>query len=229
MKDPAVAPGSAAAPTPPTKESHVPVSRRLSLRSGAAALIALATLAIGASAANAGVLVASAVSKTVLPWLDLADYSALAGGNFESGAAGWSTNGPASVVNGNESFSVGGSGDTKSLALNNNSSATSPAVCVGLEHPTLRFFAKRRSTGLLASLSTLQVQALVELVDGTVIPLPIGVVANPGMWQPTLPMTILGNLLPLLPGEHTPVAFRFTAVGGDWSVDDVWVDPYGRR
>jgi hypothetical protein len=42
-------------------------------------------------------------------------------------------------------------------------------------------------------------------------------------------MTILGNLLPLLPGEHTPIAFRFTAVGGDWSVDDVWVDPYGRR
>jgi hypothetical protein len=42
-------------------------------------------------------------------------------------------------------------------------------------------------------------------------------------------MTILANLLPLLPGEHTPVAFRFTAVGGDWSVDDVWVDPYSRR
>jgi hypothetical protein len=214
----------------------VPVSRRRSFRTGAAALVALAALAFGASAANAGVLVASApscdaqsVSKTFLPWLDLADYTALSGGNFEGAGAGWSTNGPASVVNGNESFGVGGAGDAKSLALNNNSSATSPAICVGIEHPTLRFFAKRRSTGLLASLSTLQVQALIELADGTVVPVPIGVVTNPGMWQPTLPMTILGNLLPLLPGEHTPVAFRFTAVGGDWSVDDVWVDPYGRR
>jgi hypothetical protein len=214
----------------------VPVSRRLSFRTGAAAVIAVAALAVGASAANAGVLVASATScddqslaKTFLPWLDIADYTALSGGDFESASQSWSTNGPASVVSGNESFSVGGSGDSQSLALNNNSSATSPAICVGIEHPTLRFFAKRRSTGLLASLSTLNVQALIELADGTVVAVPVGIVTNGGSWQPTLPMAILANLLPLLPGEHTPVAFRFTAVGGDWSIDDVWVDPYGRK
>jgi hypothetical protein len=133
------------------------------------------------------------------------------------------------VVSGNESFDVGGANDSRSLALNNNSSATSPAMCVGIEHPTIRFFAKRRSTGALASLSTLNVEALVELVDGTVVPLPVGVVTGNGSWQPTLPMVVAGNLLPLLPGEHTPVAYRFTAVGGDWSIDDVWVDPYGRK
>lgn len=209
--------------------------RRLSLRTGAAALVAIATLAAGASAANAGVLVASAsscgdqpVAKTFAPWLDYADYTALAGGDFENGAGGWWMNGPASIATGNESFHVGGSGDTKSLALQNNSSATSPAICVGLEHPTIRFFAKRRSTGLLG-LSTLRVDALIELADGAVLPLPIGIVASGGSWQPTLPMAIVGNLLPLLPGEYTPVSFRFTAVGGDWSVDEVWVDPYGRR
>jgi hypothetical protein len=214
----------------------VSVSRRRTFRAGAAALVSVAALAFGASAANAGVLVASAPScddqslaKTFLPWLDVADYTALSGGNFESGSQAWSTNGPASVVSGNESFKVGGAGDSQSLALNNNSSATSPAICVGIEHPTIRFFAKRRSTGLLASLSTLNVEALVELADGTVVPLPVGVVAGNGSWQPTLPMAIVGNLLPLLPGEHTPVAFRFTAVGGDWSIDDVWVDPYGRK
>jgi hypothetical protein len=27
----------------------------------------------------------------------------------------------------------------------------------------------------------------------------------------------------------TPVAFRFTAEGADWSIDDVWVDPYSRK
>lgn len=209
---------------------------RLSLRTGAAALVAIAALATGASAANAGVLVAAApscddqaVAKTFTPWLDFADYTALAGGDFESGGGGWWMNGAASIANGNESFNVGGSGDTKSLALQSDSSATSPAICVGLEHPTIRFFAKRRSTGLLASLSTLHVDALVEMADGAVVPVPIGVVASGGSWQPTLPMAIVGNLLPLLPGEHTPVAFRFTAVGGDWSVDEVWVDPYGRR
>ena len=41
-------------------------------------------------------------------------------------------------------------------------------------------------------------------------------------------MLVVANLLPLLPGEHTPVAFRFTALGGDWSIDDVYVDPYSR-
>ena len=212
------------------------VSRRLTFRAGAAALVSVAALALGASAANAGVLVASASScddqsfnKTFLPWLDVANYTALSGGDFESGSQAWSTNGPASVVSGNESFNVGGSGDSRSLALNNNSSATSPAMCVGIEHPTIRFFAKRRSTGLLASLSTLHVEALVELVDGSVVPLPVGVVTGNGNWQPTLPMVVAGNLLPLLPGDHTPVAYRFTAVGGDWSIDDVWVDPYGRK
>lgn len=214
----------------------MPVSRRLPARAAAAALIALATLAAGASAASAGVLVASApscddqaLSKTFAPWLDYADYTALAGGNFESGGAGWSTSGAASIADGNETFRVGGAGDSKSLALQSGSSATSPVMCVGIEHPTIRFFAKRRSTGLLASLSTLHVEALVELADGSVAAVPVGVVANGGSWQPTLPMAIVANLLPLLPGEHTPVAFRFTAVGGDWSVDDVWVDPYNRR
>lgn len=214
----------------------MPASRRLPARAAAAVLIALATLAAGASAASAGVLVASApscddqaLSKTFAPWLDYADYTALAGGSFEGDGAAWSTNGPASIAAGNETFRVGGAGDSRSLALQSGSSATSPAICVGIEHPTLRFFARRRSTGLPASLSTLNVEALVELADGAILPVPVGVVTNGGSWQPTLPMAIVGNLLPLLPGEHTPIAFRFTAVGGDWSVDDVWVDPYNRR
>jgi hypothetical protein len=36
------------------------------------------------------------------------------------------------------------------------------------------------------------------------------------------------NLLPLLPGSKTAVAFRFTAVSGDWQIDDVYVDPFTR-
>ena len=37
---------------------------------------------------------------------------------------------------------------------------------------------------------------------------------------------MVANLLPLLPGEHTPVRFRITSVGtGTWSVDDFYVDP----
>ncbi len=68
-----------------------------------------------------------------------------------------------------------------------------------------------------------------ELSTGAVASLPIGLVASDGSWQPTLPMLAVANLLPLLPGEHTPVALSFTAQGGAWSVDDVYVDPYGRK
>jgi hypothetical protein len=225
------------APAVHARSTPVPASRRRSFRTGAAALVAVTTLAAGASAADAGVLVASApscddqaLSKPFAPWLDYADYTPLAGGDFESASQPWSTNGPASVVSGNEPFRVGRASDGQSLALQNNSSATSPAVCVGIEHPTIRFFAKRRSTGLLASLSTLHVEALFELVDGTVAPpVPVGVVSNGAGWQPTVPMAIVANLLALLPGQHTPVAFRFSAVGGDWSIDDAWIDPYGRK
>ena len=39
-------------------------------------------------------------------------------------------------------------------------------------------------------------------------------------------LLVLANLLPLLPGEKTPVQFRVTSVGlGTWWVDDFYVDP----
>jgi hypothetical protein len=211
----------------------VPPSRHC-LRTAAAAITAVVALAMGASTANAGALVASsagcddqALSRTFLPWLDFANYTALSGGDFESGAAGWSLDGGA-VANGNEPYRVGGAGDSKSLALSSGDSATSPPICVGISHPTIRLFAKRQS-GSWLSTSTLRVDVLFETATGYVASLPIGLVGNGGYWQATSPMLVVANLLPLLPGETTPVAFRFTAQGGDWSIDDVWVDPYGRH
>ena len=211
------------------------VSRR-SRRAGVATIVAFVALAASAATANAGVLVASApscedqaLSKTFLPWLDIADYTALPGGDFESGDEGWSMTGGGAVADANSSHYVGGDDDAKSLALASGASATSPAICVGITHPTVRFFAKRRSTVLLSSLSTLRVDVLFETARGDVASLEIGSVTNNGNWQPTLPMAVVANLLPLLPGEMTPVQFRFTAQGGAWSVDDVWVDPYSRR
>lgn len=209
------------------------LASRRSRRAGAATIVALAAFAASAATANAGILVASAPScadqalqQTFLPWLDVADYTALSGGDFETGAAGWSMDDGAAVAAGNESFDVGGSGDANSLALPDGASATSPTICVGIMHPTIRFFAKRRSTGLLSSL---RVDVLFETSSGSVASLPVGSVLSDGDWQPTLPMLVVANLLPLLPGDMTPVRFRFTTQGGAWSVDDVWVDPYSRK
>ena len=71
----------------------------------------------------------------------------------------------------------------------------------------MRFFAKRTSGTVL---STLTVEVLFEGLGGLVRGLPIGVVVGGNQWQPTLPFPVVANLLPLLPGRMTPVAFRFT-------------------
>ena len=210
------------------------LSRRC-LRTAAAAVTAVVALAAGATTAHAGLLVASApdceaqsLSRTFLPWWDIANYTALSGGDFEGAGDGWSMTGGAAIADGNESYDVGGSDDAHSLSLPAGASATSPAICVGLSHPTIRFFNKRRSGGWLSPASV-RVDVLFETATGDVASLPIGFAGNGGSWQPTSPMLVVANLLPLLPGERTPVAFNFTAQGADFSVDDVWVDPYGRK
>jgi hypothetical protein len=199
--------------------------------------VALATLAVAAPSANAGVLVASAhncpeqtVDQAFLRWLDPMSYTLVPGGTLEDGAAGWSLNG-ASVVSGNEPWQVHGDGEGRSLKIPAGKSATTDTICVGLEHPTLRFFAKSSGDSLLGSLVTaLTVEVLFEDNSGDVLALPIGAVLPGSRWSPTLPYPILVNLLPLLPDEKTPVRFRFRAVGGaSWQIDDVYVDPHSRR
>jgi hypothetical protein len=209
----------------------------MKLRLGSTAAIAIAALSVSATSANAGLLVDAAescdeqsLSQPFTPWLDFANYTPLGGGDFESAAAGWTLSGGAAVASGNETFYVAGAGDASSLSVPSGAVATSPPICVGLEHPTVRFFAKRTAGGLLG-LGSLRVDVLFENNLGVISSLPIGVVGTTaGVWQPTLPMTVIANLLPLLSGDHTAVAFRFTStLGGSFSIDDIQVDPYQRK
>ena len=191
----------------------------------------VASLAMAGSA-SAGVVVKTTtdcpgqvLSQPFQRWLDPMSYTLVPGGSFEGGATGWHLNGSARVVSGNEPWHVRAAGDDQSLRIPSGSSAVSAPICVGLEHPTLRFFAKKNS-GLL---STLAVSAIVQLQAGGQLEVPIGAVLA-GSWTPTPPYLYLGNLLPLLPGQYTPVTFRFTPLlGGDWQVDDVYVDPMRSR
>ena len=199
----------------------------LGVLAGAALLAALP------GAASAGVLVASAPScdngvnsQPFTQWGDDNHYFLAPGGNFEGSLNGWQLNGGSRVVTDNESFHVAGAGDTKSLLIPAGGSVVTPAVCVGLEHPTLRFFARRSGSGLLSTVSTLQVNVIVETSLGALVEVPIGVAANGTAWNATPQYLMVANLLPLLPGNYTPVAFRLTAVGlSDWRIDDFFVDP----
>jgi len=197
-----------------------------------AGLLALACSLALPAGARTGVLVDAAPScedrtleRPFLRWLDPMSYTLAPDGTFSGRARGWERHG-ARIVADNEPWRVHGDTVTAALDLPRGSSATSPAICVGLEHPTLRLFA--RNTG--SALGELRVDVRFEDALGTVHTAPIGLVTGAGTWEPTLPLPIVANLLPLLPGQHTPVAFRFTPVGAGsaWRIDDVYVDPYGK-
>jgi hypothetical protein len=194
-----------------------------------AAAVATAAFAVGAPAANAGLLVASApdcspkpVSKPFAPWGDQTDYALSPGGAFEAGGPQWTLRGGASIVAENEPFKVHGRGDSRSVKLPAGASATSPVMCVGIEHPTMRLFARNNR----ALLSTLTVEVITETSLGLKASVPVGVLLPSGQWKPSPKLLMLANMLPLLPGEHTPVQFVVRSVGlGTWFVDDFYVDP----
>ena len=191
--------------------------------------------AFAASPAFAGSFTSSATScseqsfaREFLPWLDLAEYTVAPDGGLEAGGNGWRLAGGAAVVAGNEGFYIGSKLDRRSLKLPAGSSATTRPMCVGLEHPTLRFFA--RNTG--SPLSLLAVEVLFEDVTGTVRSLQVGAVAAGSHWQPTLPIAFLANATSILSKDgKTAAAFRFTPLGwgGEWQIDDVYVDPFRAR
>jgi hypothetical protein len=198
-----------------------------------AAITAVAMTGALAAPASAGILTASetdcgdeTLSQPFAQFGDQANYKLVDGGSFE--ASGWTLVGGAKVVSGNEPWKVGGAGHSRSLVLPAGSTAISPVSCVGLGEPTLRFFAKRNRAPLLG-ISTLAVSVYVKTSLGVTVPVPVGVVLGNGQWKPTPPMLIVANLLPLLPGDRTPVAFQFTPVLGDWQIDDLYVDPYRSR
>ena len=189
-----------------------------------------AAVAIGAFAApaSAGILTASAtdcgdetLSQPFSGFGDTSKYKLVKGGSFEGALTDWSLIGGAKVVAGNEPWKVGGASHAKSLVLPAGSSVITPTACVGIAEPTLRFFAKKNS-GLL---STLAVSVYVKTSLGLVVPVPVGVLLGNGQWKASPKMLIVANLLPLLPGDRTPVAFGFTPLLGDWQIDDVYVDP----
>ena len=183
----------------------------------AGALVLVALAFAGPAQASVAGCPSQPVSQTFLPWLDPAWYVPAPGGDLE-GDGQWNLEGGAAVADGNEPFLAG----DRSLSLPAGSSATTAPMCIGIEHPTIRLFA--RNTG--DPLSTLTVAVVFRDVLGVTRMLPVGVVTAGSSWAPTLPMPLGVNLLSLLGDQD--VAFRFTPAGdsGEWTIDDVYVDPY---
>jgi hypothetical protein len=194
-------------------------------------------LAVAALAVSAAVILPGAASaacpdrpmaREFARWLDPINYTLVPGGDFESGAAGWTLMGGARVVAGNEPFYLRAAGDARSLHLPAGSSATSPFVCVELLDPVARFVSRNRGS----LLGALTVDALIRTPLGTVV-LPGGLDAVLSGWHPSLPVLVGGNLISGLNLRNgtAEVAFRFRPVGlfAAWQIDDVFVDPFRSR
>ena len=196
----------------------------------AGALVALASASASPARASDGSLLGCGHQSVhpFLQWLDPLPYTLLPGADFESGAAGWKLTGGARVVDGNEPFYVTRGSDSHSLLLPSGSSATSPAMCMGLVLPIVRFFSSGGS-----ALSSLRVEAVYTDASGrqrSLDLLPGGLPTR--SWSPSLPaLQLLGTVNALtLNGLTSEIALRFTPRGllgsGTWRLDDVYVDPW---
>jgi hypothetical protein len=205
------------------------VIRRRLRKARFSAVLGTALIALIALPAAAGAACPTApTSKAFKSFGDNADYSLVPNGAFESGASGWSLTG-SGIVSGNESYKVRSATDSKSLAIQPTGLAVSPALCVGVEHPAFRFFARQTS----GSWATMVVKLRWTGSDGTTNDTVVGSLNGSSgymSWKPS-PSLALGTTLPLWQsGQSLSVRLVFDPenYGGAWAIDDVYVDPYRR-
>jgi hypothetical protein len=174
---------------------------------------ALAALAMTAPSAGAAACPEQPLARTFQPWLDLAWYEPAPDGGFESDGS-WTLRGGAAIVDGNQPFLAG----EHSLDLPAGAAATTAPVCITVAHPTLRFFA--RNTG--SALAPLNVSVVFRTLHGPRVEVPVGAVLAGAHWAPSPILPVLANLL------SNEVQFRFRPAGGEWQIDDLYVDPYSK-
>jgi hypothetical protein len=195
------------------------VARRARVLVALTVTAGIAALAITAAPASAGLGIAcpDATSKPFSRWSDYANYAFASNGGFESGSNGWSLSGGARVVSGNEPFYLHGSTDRYSLSLPAGASATSPGMCISLFSGKMRFVS-RGDNGAKVKVQIIYrglLSSVLGILDG-------GTYSANSTWSPSPEIGMLGGVLPLLTSS---VSFRFTAVGGNVALDDVYLDP----
>jgi hypothetical protein len=211
---------------------RTPARILLGLAALASAAAMTASAAPSAKAASLGLVCPNPTYTPFATFGDRYNYAATPDGGFENGAAGWTLTGGAHVVTGNEPWMVGGAGQSHSLSLPAGSSALSPPMCIGLFSGHMRLFGQ--NTG--AAASNLRVQIIYNGGLGGILgsltrALRIsdqGTLVGGKPWAPTSNIPMLSGVLPLLTQS---VQFKFTplSTGGNWRIDDVYLDPLMHR
>lgn len=196
-------------------------------RAKLAGLIAITLMALALSASSAQACSYSGAEQVFSPWGDRHHYVLAPDGGFEAGASGWALSRGAKTVAGNESYYLNGAADSRALSLPAGSKAVSPPICMSLDTPIFRMFA--RNTGDPSS--RLRVEAVFKLL-GLVRTKAVSTVSAGQAWAPTQQMstvlslaTIVGTLIPsAIQIDITPLDNK-----GEWQVDDLYIDPFARR
>lgn len=170
-------------------------------------VVAGALLAIAFFAASASACTYEKGGQAFSAWGDPRSYVLAPDGDFAAGGAGWTLEGGATVVD-------------QSLSLPAGSSALSPSLCVSRETPFVRAMALDSGTPG----AKLQVEVVYEGLEAARSRIVGG--DKDEAWDPTQPLGQNFGLATL--GGDSSVELRITAVGGDWQVDDVYIDPFAR-
>jgi hypothetical protein len=167
-----------------------------------------------------------APSQVFAPWGDSAMYTLAPQGDL-SETGGWTLNKQATVAPSADPFS----GARQSLQFGKGAEAATPAMCVNLDNPTIRFFVRDLGGN---GKSQLKVDVLYEDFSGHVKHLTIAKLRAGGEWQPSVILPIYMNMLALAsPSGLTAVAFQFKAEGlqkdETLSISSLLVDPFSSR
>lgn len=193
-------------------------------------LIAIATAVLAFSAVWAGAAQAcnyTGAEQVFKPWGDQRSYVLAPDGGFEAGGQGWYLGGGAKTVTGNEAFHLNDAADSRSLSLPAGSTAVSPPICMSIDTPIFRLVA--RNSGDPSS--GLKVEATYVLL-GLVRTKTVSTVYGNSSWAPSQQLstvlslsTVVGTVIP------SAIQIRVTPVGsgGNWQVDDVYIDPFARH
>ena len=159
-------------------------------------------------------------------WGDSATYALAPQGDLAT-TDDWTLNKQATVVSGGDPFT----GAAYSLQLTKDAQAATPAMCVNLDNPTIRFFVRDVGGNGKANL---KVDVLYEDFDGHVKHLTVARLKAGPDWAPSLAVPMYMNMLAAAtPNNLTAVAFQFKTEGlqkdETVSVSSLYVDPFQSR
>jgi hypothetical protein len=207
---------------------------RTALAATAAAVALPATASASTAPAPLPVCQAQSTFKAFTSFGDNRDYSLAPGGDFETGAAGWTLFNAAPVL-GNEDLGILPGKFSLKLGVTNGSVvATTPEFCITQDHPTFRFLTKALTsnaykTGLLTTItyrtaadprnsrtetSTVGLAPSTKWTASSISPLATAIPASQFKYGVAVKLSFMVN--------------GGTSSAGGLLIDDVLVDPYRR-